>query len=240
MPTELRTSSTFCDTHLTIMEQRTLPTVRVFAPGFWGEVDRFANYYHESYAFPDRDKRAVSGGTAHLEKAITLQALAVKLRPGLDIDRDQLNKNGFTRAANSRELSTVIEAAVLELYSSVDCTVKVLHAVYGKSSRSFPGSTRKLFHNIDKVTGDFPAELKDAIRTARWYNGLLYWRDELTHLTTGQCSLDHNKGAVNYLHMGMRQNGNAYVIDDVFAWLDEAIEKINAFSGIVFRLLNST
>ncbi|MBR0948252.1 MULTISPECIES: hypothetical protein [Bradyrhizobium] len=222
------------------MAPQTLPTVRVFAPELWGEVDRFANFYGETYKFSDRDRRAVSGVATHLEKAITLRALAVKLRPGLDIDRDQLNKNGFTPAVNSRELSTVIEAAVLELYSSVDCTVKVLHAIYSKGSRSFPGSTRKLFQNIDKVTGGFPEELKDAIRSAHWYNGLLYWRDELTHLATGGCSLDHNTGSVSYMHTGMRQHGNAYIINDVFAWIDDAIEKINAFTGVIFHLLNST
>lgn len=88
------------------MAPQTLPTVRVFAPELWGEVDRFANFYGETYKFSDRDRRAVSGVATHLEKAITLRALAVKLRPGLDIDRDQLNKNGFTPAVNSRELSS--------------------------------------------------------------------------------------------------------------------------------------
>jgi hypothetical protein len=83
---------------------------------------------------------------------------------------------------NSQELSAVIEASILELYSSLDCTVKVLHAVYGHGSRSFPKSTRKLFHNYDKVTGSFPEELKEVFRTADWYDGLRYLRDELTHL----------------------------------------------------------
>ncbi|MCK1481536.1 MULTISPECIES: hypothetical protein [unclassified Bradyrhizobium] len=147
------------------MKPQTLPTVRVFAPEQWGEVDRFANFYAGTYQFSDRDQRAVSGVANHFEKALTLQSLAVKLRPGLDIDHDQLNKNGFTPALNSHELSAVIEASALELYSSVDCTTKVLRAD-GAGSRSFPGSTRKLFQNIDKVTGSFPEEVKDAFRAA--------------------------------------------------------------------------
>lgn len=222
------------------MKPQTLPTVRVFAPKQWGEVDRFANFYGGTYKFSDRDQRAVSGVANHFEKALTLQSLAVKLRPGLDIDRDQLNENGFTPALNSHELSAVIEASVLELYSAVDCTIKVLRAVYGAGSRSFPGSTRKLFQNIDKVTGSFPEEVKDAIRAAHWYNGLLYWRDELTHLATGRCSLDHKTGAVSYMHTGMKLNGSAYVIDDVFAWLTDTTTKMNAFIGLIFHKLNST
>jgi hypothetical protein len=101
------TCHVFCDKHLSVMKPQTLPTVRVFAPEQWGEVDRFANFYEGTYKFSDRDQRAVSGVANHFEKALTLQSLAVKLRPGLDIDHDQLNKNGFTPALNSHELSAV-------------------------------------------------------------------------------------------------------------------------------------
>lgn len=222
------------------MEPQTLPAVRVFAPEQWGEVDRFASFYGGTYKFSDRDRRAVSGVANHFRKAITLQALAVKLRPGLDLDHDELNKNGFTPALNSHELSAVIEGSVLELYSSVDCTVKVLRAAYGAGSRSLPNSTRKLFQNIDKVTGTFPEEIKDAFRAAHWYNGLLYWRDELTHLATGQCWLDQKTSAVNYMHAGMKLNGGPYIVDDVFARLADTTEKLNAFIGLVFHKLNST
>ena len=142
------------------MNTQPLPTVRVFAPEQWGEVDRFANFYGGTFKFSGTEKRAVAGVRNHFQKAITLQTLAVKLKPGLDIDKKQLEERGYTPALNSHELSAVIEAAILELYSSLDCTVKVLHAVYGHGSRSFPGSTRRLFQNLEKVTGSFPDELR--------------------------------------------------------------------------------
>ena len=69
---------------------------------------------------------------------------------------------------NARELSAVVEASFLELYSSIDCTVKVLRAVYGGESRSFPDSTRKFFHNYEKVLGSYPDKLKEAFRGAYW------------------------------------------------------------------------
>jgi hypothetical protein len=125
----------------------------------------------------------------------------------------------YTPAFNSHELATVIEASILELYSSLDCTAKVLHAVYGHGSRAFPKSTRKLFCNYDKVTGSFPDELKEVFRTADWYDGLRYLRDELTHLATGSCSLDHKTGVVSYMHMGMKLRGQVYIIEDIFTWL---------------------
>lgn len=222
------------------MNTQPLPTVRVFAPEQWGEVDRFANFYSGTYRFSDREKRAVSGVLNHFQKAITLQTLAVKLKPGLDIDKKQLDESGYTPALNSHELSAVIEASILELYSSLDCTVKVLRAVYGSGSRSFPESTRRLFQNIEKVAGSFPDELKEAFRKADWYDGLLYLRDELTHLATGSCNLDHKTGVVQYMHLGMKLRGGVYVIEDVFAWLAEIINKLNGFLGIVFRVLNAT
>jgi hypothetical protein len=220
--------------------QQALPTVRVFAPEQWGEVDRFANYYDGTYTFTERDKRAVSGVVNHFQKALTLQTLAIKLRPGLDVDRAQLEKHGFTPALNSHELSAVIEASILELYSSLDCTIKVLRAVYGSGSRSFPESTRRLFRNFEKVTGTFPDSLKEAFRRADWYDDLLYWRDELTHLATGQCSLDHKTGVVSYMHTGMKLDGRVYIVEDIFAWLAETTAKLNGFMGVVFGQLNST
>jgi hypothetical protein len=222
------------------MNTQPLPTVRVFAPEQLGEVDRFANFYGGTYKFSDTEKRAVAGVRNHFQKAITLQSLAVKLKPGLDIDKKQLEERGYTPALNSHELSAVIEAAILELYSSLDCTVKVLHAVYGRGSRSFPGSTRRLFQNFEKVTGSFPDELKEAFRKADWYEGLLYLRDELTHLATGSCNLDHKTGVIQYMHLGMKLRGGVYVIEDVFAWLAEITNKLNGFMGSVFRVLNTT
>jgi len=186
------------------MKPQTLPTVRVFAPEQWGEIDRFVNLHGETYKFSGRDGRAVAGVRNHFQKALTLQGLAIKLRPGLDIDCEQLETRGYSPALNAQELSAVVEATFLELYSSLDCTVKVLRAVYGDGSRSFPDSTRKLFYNYERVTGSFPDNLKKVFRGADWYNGLLYLRDELTHLATGSCTMDHKTGIVQYMHMGMR------------------------------------
>jgi hypothetical protein len=89
------------------MKLQTLPAVRVFAPETRGEVDLFANLHVETYNFSDMDKRAVSGVRDHFQKAITLQTLAVKLRPGLDVERKQLEERGYTPALNSHELSAV-------------------------------------------------------------------------------------------------------------------------------------
>jgi hypothetical protein len=222
------------------MTTQPLPTVRVFAPELWGEVDYFVNLHDGTYKFAPVDARAVEGVRNHFQKARTLQSLAIKLRSGLEIDQNELETKGYTSAVNSTELSAIVEAAVLELYSSVDCTVKVLHAVYGASSRSFAKSTRGFFQNLEKISGSFPEELKLVARGADWYEGLRFWRDELTHLATGRCSLDRKAGTVSYMHFGMKRSGEVFVIEDVFKWLADTTNKLNMFLGPVFRILNTT
>lgn len=135
----------------------------------------------------------------------------------------------------------MIEAVVLELYSSIDCTAKVLKAIYGKSSRGFPDSTRRLFANCGKITGAFPGELKQALGQAQtdWYTELLFIRDELTHLATGSCNLDHKTELVSYMHTGIKEGTSIFVREDIFAWLDEMMQKTNVFLGYVFHVLNS-
>jgi hypothetical protein len=46
----------------------------------------------------------------------------------------------FANARNSKELSAVMEGIILELYSSIDCTRKIINEIYGKY-RGIPDST---------------------------------------------------------------------------------------------------
>jgi hypothetical protein len=166
--------------------------------------------------------------------------LAERLGPNLQIDRDQLNVQGFTPAEHSRELAAVIEASIVELYSCIDCTAKVLRAIYGKGSQGFRDSTRSLFKNVDAISGDFPDALKDVIRDARWYPRLLFLRDELTHLAIGSCQLAEGSDKISYHHFGIKDRGQPLIFDDVFAWLSGQFQAINLFVGQVFNFLRGT
>jgi hypothetical protein len=211
-----------------------------FAPELWGEVERFSNLSIETYKFDERGKRALSGVRQHFDKAGTFRSLAVQLAPGLRLDRDQLNAQGFTPAQRSREVAAVIEAAVVELYSCVDCTAKVLRAAYERRTKGFKDSTRSLFRNVDAITGDFPDALKEAIRGASWFARLLFLRDELTHLGTGSCDLPHDSNKARYLHFGVKEHGKPLEIEDIFTWLDQLFAHINLFLGQVFSFLRNT
>lgn len=214
--------------------------VLMFAPERWGQVDRFRRFWPTTYAFGERDQRAVAGVEAHFDKCLRLTSLAEKLRPNLQIDQAQLNERGVTPADNARELATVIEAAILELYSSVDCTVKVLRAIYRHGTRGFKDSTRSLFQNISKMSGSFPEALKPLIEAAPWYWRLLHLRDELTHLATGDVHLKPETGLVWYIHHGLKEGDKPLIIEDIFGWLHKIIAEVNRFLGAAFHHLNGT
>lgn len=216
-----------------------LPTVRMFAPEFCGQVELFSKLCSETYKFSEREQRALAGVLQHFEKAVTFQTLARKLRPNLEIDRAELNERGFSPATNSRELGTVIEGAITELYSTIDCTAKVLRAIYGSTSRGFKESTRSLFKDFDNIKGAFPNEVKSILRRVTWYDDLRFLRDELTHLGSGSCHLQESMN-VSYMHLGIKSNGKPLIVDDVFAWLSEFVSAVNAFLGEIFHYLRQS
>ena len=213
--------------------------IRMFAPERWGEVIRFQKFWSSTHVLDDRARRALAGVESHLEKCITLTSLAEKLRPNLQIDKIELDERGFTSASNANEITTVVESAILELYSSVDCTAKVLRAIYGAETNGFKDSTRGLFQNIRKMSGSFPEELKEVIENASWYWQLLHLRDELTHLATGSVHLDEKTGHVSYNHYGLKRDNQPLILEDVFGWLDKMTKEVNQFLGILFHHLNS-
>jgi hypothetical protein len=215
----------------------TLPTVRVFAPEYWGEVGKFKQFYATTHDFKPDTKKAVSGIRGHYDKAIKLRALAAKLAPNMSIDNAELQEKGFTAAANSQEVSAVLEEVFTELYSSIDCACNVIATIY-KRCRNLPQSTRKLF---DRATngkiGEFPNELVAAFVKAVWYNELRMIRDELTHSDIGSCRQAQD-GKISYMHTGIKRGDSVLIIPDIFAKLDELFNGVNLFLGDVFQFLN--
>ncbi|PRH44774.1 hypothetical protein [Burkholderia multivorans] len=215
----------------------TTPTVRVFAPEYWGEVGKFKQFYATTHDFNADTKKAASGIRGHFDKAIKLRNLATKLVPNMSIDNAELQRNGFTSAANSQEVSAVIEEVFTELYSSIDCACKVVSTIY-KRCRRMPDSTRKLFWRAARgEIGDFPTELQAAFAKATWFDELRMLRDELTHSDVGSCR-QTGDGKLVYMHTGVKRDNNVLVIEDVEARLDELFTGVNLFLGEVFHFLN--
>lgn len=215
-----------------------LGTVRIYAPEQWGTLEKFSNFYGTTYAFSETGKRALSGAKNHFRKADTLRNLAHKIVPDLTQEAEELDENGFSEGVSSSELSAVIEAVILELYASVDCTRKVLTEIYAKF-QGVPDSTRKYFQNIQKgkIDPEFPEQLILAVTEASWYTGFRIIRDELTHLDSGSCSKDRDTGKVRYIHSGIKIKGKPLIIEDIFEKIDQSFNEVNQFIGRVFAYL---
>lgn len=215
-------------------------SVRTFAPERWGEVDVFRHFHAGTHTFKNDTTKAISGVANHFGKALTLYQLSLKLLPNLSLDEDELQSKGYSSTANAKEFSAVLEEVFTELYSSIDCTRKIIVSIY-KKTRWLPNSTRKLFRNArnDVIGDDFPIRLKQAIAQSDWYEELLSIRDELTHSDIGNCWPDKETGTVRYFHHGIHRSGNPLIIDDVMGRILFFIESVNAFLGTVFNFLNT-
>lgn len=215
-------------------------TVLIYTPDQWGNLERFIRFYNHTHNFKKTGNRAVSGTANHFYKALTLKELALKLAPTLAKDEAELNKYGHTNAVNSKELSAVIESIILELYSSVDCSRKVLTEIY-TGYKGIPDSTRKFFKNIasGNIDNRLPKQIISAVEEAEWFNSFRIIRDELTHLDTGSCYKDKSTGKIRYMHTGLQINGQPLVIEDIFEKIDQTISEVNQFIGKIFAYLNS-
>ncbi len=215
-------------------------TVRTFAPERWGQLDIFRHFHSGTHTFKSDTTKAISGVTNHFQKALTLHQLAIKLLPNLSLDEEEIQSKGFTAAANSREFTAVMEEVFTELYSSIDCTRKVIVSIY-RRTRGLPDSTRKLFQKVrgNLLGSDFPSELKQTIAASDWYEELLLIRDELTHSDIGNCWMDRETKMVTYMHTGISREGKPLIIKDVMGKVRFLIESINKFLGAIFSFLNA-
>jgi hypothetical protein len=220
-------------------DPRLAKAVLFFAPEQWGQLTRFSKLCSGTYTFKPRDARALAGVSAHFDKAQLFLGIAEELRPTLTIDREELERQGFTPALNARKLAAVVEAFVVELYSSIDCTAQVLCALLGPTTRGFKSSTSFLFTSYSKI-GGLPQRIVDALRGADWFLPLRYLRDELTHCDTGYCSLHDDTGLVSYMHTGMSKNEKPLIYDDIFTTMAGNLNAVNFFLGTIFHYLLST
>ncbi|WP_460353005.1 MULTISPECIES: hypothetical protein [unclassified Pseudomonas] len=219
---------------------RTAPTAIFFQPEKWGTLSKFKFFYMGTHTFDSDTTKAITGVANHFNKAQILYNLARKLSPNLQIDEEELNQNGHTAAINSAEFTAVAEEVFTELYSSIDCTRKIIVSIYRKCRR-IPDSTRKIFQRIrdHQLGSDFPDELKKAFLSASWYEDLLRIRDELTHSELGHCTLNRENRSIQYMHTGIKTKGKPLIIPDIFEKIETLISEVNKFLGEVFYFLNT-
>jgi len=211
-----------------------------FAPQYWGELTKFNRFYHSTYSFKPFINVAVKGAESHFDKFTTLYGLAIKLKPMLSEDEKELKEKGFSKAIRSKELSSVIESAFIELYASLNCMMKVLSGVFNNYKGIPSDSTRKLFRNAreGKIDTRVPSTITDILKNATWFDDLRKIRDELVHSEIGFCS--NANDIITYIHPNLESNGKALVINDVLAELDKYKNYVNILLGRIYHTLNES
>lgn len=215
--------------------------VIVFYPEYWGTLEKFQKFYFNTYHFKRFMQAVVSGSANHFHKAQYLKSIALEISPKLAEDESELEEHGYTDAKRSKELSALIESVILELYSSLDCTRKIISEIY-KTHQGIPDSTHKLFNSMfeGKVTETVPLEIRDTFRAASsWYPELLRIRDVLTHSDVGSCHLSKD-GKIRYANFATGDGKRPFTKEDIFQYLDTLQEQINRFTGSIFAYLNTT
>lgn len=211
----------------------------MFAPEYWAEVQKFRNLHSGTYKFNRQEQLALAGVLANFNKALRLLRTAEQLLPTLETDNAELEAEGMTAGENAAQLNTVFEAMVLSLYSTLDCSAKVVRAVFGRGARNFRASTTFTFENFHLIAG-LPPLVTSALAQARWFRPLRLLRDQLTHYTEGHSLLDPRTGRLQYMHEGVTRRGRPLIIPDAMIWANAYLQGINAFLGAVFHAMNET
>lgn len=215
--------------------------VIVFYPEYWGTLERFQHFYFNTYPFKRYMQSVVRGAANHFVKALCLAEIAKEFSPKLSEDESELKEHGYTDAKRSKELSALIESVILELYSSLDCTRKIISEIY-KTHQGVRDSTHKLFNNMFEgtVAETVPLEIRDTFQSASsWYPEFLKIRDVLTHSDVGSCHLSKD-GKIRYANFATGDGKRPFAKEDIFQYLDTLQEQINRFTGSIFAYLNTT
>ena len=228
---------------VTMNLKKNIPSVNIimFDPTKWSELTKFQRFASTTYDFDAYANSALRGVEGHFQKYNVLMGLAQKMIPKLVEDEEELIKQGYSKAIRSQELAAIIETLFCELHSCIDCTRKIIGAIYGKLPGVPSKSTTKLFTYAAKgdIDDRVPAEIRKALADAKWFPRFRKIRDAIIHSNVGTCSGDD--GQISYFHERLGKNkGNTLAIDDVFQDVSMYADNINKFLGCIFQALNDT
>ena len=213
---------------------------KLFVPETWGEAARFQALHRGTYWLDDDAERALTGVTAHYGRCLLLTNLAKKLAPKEQAGQRKRQARGRADAALPEEASAAVETAILELYSSVDCTAQVLRAIYGEDARGVKKLLGFFSRGARNMSGGLPESLKSFLREALWFEDLCRIRDELVHAELGVVHWNERDGSAEYANPEVLLHGEGLVLEDVLGWLEEMRGEANEFLGEAFRQLNET
>jgi len=215
-----------------------------FVPEQWDSVTKFRKFKYIPLEDNRLFKRGISATEEHLAKFRTLAEIANELIPKLEIDENELKKDGYTSAKYSRQLSAIVECNINELYSSLDGIRDVIYSIYSHIQGIQKKSTSKLFSKAkeNKYPNNFPIELNTLLSEAydKWFIQLRVYRTEFTHGSLGSCYKDDKSNKISYMHSGLGKNQKALVIDNFITYINDTFDNVLLLQHNIFEFLYNT
>jgi hypothetical protein len=204
-----------------------------FQPAHWTPAGKFLKFLGPPFNRTRVLNEAIQSCADHTRKYETFAELAAELAPKLALDRDELESQGYSPAARSRQFAALIEVLVCELYSVLDGIRYTTFHIYRKVRGVQSGSTSKLFSKASERSygEEFPEELLTLFDAAYrdWFLELRRLRTAFTHGGLGSCSLSQDRTVIAYINQSLGSDAIAHVIPDIVAHL-------NALAIAVFKL----
>lgn len=212
-----------------------------FIPENWDAAKVFGTFPCKGVSNQKLFKRGINSVRDHLEKYRTFAGLANKLIPGFEVDREQIESDGFSPAVHSKEFAAVVESCVCELYSALDGVRDVIFTVYNDVQGVQKKSNEKLYRKaFDNEYGEnFPSELNEILSKVykEWFKNFRGFRTEMIHGSLGSTSMDHETKKIRYFHQGMGGNGNSLIMEDFVAFISDLYVKVLSHLNEVFGFL---
>jgi hypothetical protein len=214
--------------------------VLFFDPSQWTAARRLQVFVGPPLNHPEV-RRGAEASMSHLEKYQVLVGLANRLVTTLREDQEELDRDGYSPAQRSKEFAALIEVLACELYSAIDGVRRALYGTYKGVSGIRKDSNDKMFDNASnrKYGPEFPEALRAALDGANlsWFKRLRALRTEVTHGSTGSCSLNREKGTISYFHRRLGSDRTTLIDADIVGRLNEYHRDVKALTEIVFSHL---
>ena len=215
-----------------------------FVPEQWDVIKVFSTFPLKGTKNTRLLSRGLKSVNDHLEKYRTFAGLANKLIPGFEVDREQVENNGYSPAIHSKEFAAVVESCVCELYSTLDGVRDVIFVIYNDVQGVQKKSNEKLYRKASdgEYGDDFPSELNEILAHAYndWFKNLRDFRTEMTHGSLGSTSMDHETKKIRYFHQGMGKNRNSLIMEDFVEFISALYLKVLNHLNEVFSFLYNT
>jgi hypothetical protein len=213
----------------------------VFQPERWGQVEKFRKLWPSTYHLDRMETTYLAGVEGHFHKFQVLRGLATEILPRLERDKAELEEANFTNAAESRKLAAVVEAMLGELYSALDCTRRVLAAIFPKATPNIGRGLGPFLADAGKGSwkDSVPNSIREALGDTTWFDEPRELRNHSVHSDPGSCHWG-TKG-VSYMASKPPKDGpqnRVQVVDDILGRLDGWATRVNATMGAVFKGLN--